>query len=57
MRKSTSFCAVFLLMVMSRRDVLGDYINKPLANTLGVLVVLVTVALGLLKLQQVVGAL
>ena len=51
------FCAVFLLMVMNRRDVLGDYINKPLANTLGVLVVLVTVALGLLKLQQVVGAL
>ncbi len=51
------FCAVFLLMLMNRRDVLGDYINKPLANTLGVLVVLVTVALGLLKLQQVLGAL
>jgi Mn2+/Fe2+ NRAMP family transporter len=51
------FCAVFLVMIMNRRDVLGDYANKPLANSLGVLVVLVTVALGLLKLQQVVGAL
>lgn len=51
------FCAVFLLMIMNRRDVLGDFSNKPMANTLGVLVVLVTVALGLLKLQQVVGAL
>jgi len=50
------FCAVFLLMIMNRRDLLGDYTNRPLANTLGVLVVLVTVALGLLKLQQVIGA-
>ena len=51
------FCAVFLLLIMNRRDILGPYVNKPLANTLGVLVVLVTVALGLVKIQQVVGAL
>jgi manganese transport protein len=50
-------CAVFLLLVMNRRDVLGTYVNKPWVNGLGVLVVLVTVALGLLKILQVVGAL
>ncbi len=51
------FCAVFLLLVMNRRDVLGAYVNKPWVNGLGVLVVLVTVALGLLKILKVVGAL
>ena len=51
------FCAVFLLLIMNRRDTLRDYVNGPLANTLGTLVVLVTIALGLLKLQQVVGTL
>jgi len=50
-------CAVFLLLLMNRKDVLGDYVNKPLANTLGVLVVLVTVALGLLKILQATGTL
>lgn len=50
-------CAVFLLLIMNRRDVLGSYVNKPLANVLGVGLVLVTVALGLLKILQVVGAL
>jgi Mn2+/Fe2+ NRAMP family transporter len=51
------FCAVFLLLVMNRRDLLGGFVNKPLANTLGVLVVAVTVALGLLKISQVLGLL
>jgi manganese transport protein len=50
-------CAVFLLLVMNRRDVLGHYVNKQWVNGLGAVVVLVTVALGLLKLLQVVGAL
>ena len=51
------FCAIFLLLIMNRRDLLGAYINRPLANTLGGIVVLVTVALGVLKLQQVLLAL
>ena len=51
------FCAVFLVLIMNRRDLLGEYANRPLANTLGIAVVLVTVVLGLLKLQQVVSAL
>ena len=50
------FCAVFLLLIMNRRDMLGAYTNKTLANTLGVAVVLVTVALGIIKIQQVLGA-
>ena len=50
------FCAVFLLLIMNRRDILGAYINKTPANTLGVAVVLVTVALGIIKIQQVLGA-
>ncbi len=51
------FCAVFLVLIMNRRDLLGEYANRPLANGLGALVVVVTVVLGLLKLQQVVSAL
>jgi manganese transport protein len=51
------FCAGFLLLVMNRGDVLGAYVNKPWVNGLGALVVLVTVALGLLKIFQVVSAL
>jgi NRAMP (natural resistance-associated macrophage protein)-like metal ion transporter len=50
-------CAVFLLLVMNRPDVLGTYVNKFWANALGAIVVLVTVALGLLKILQVAGAL
>ena len=50
------FCAVFLLLIMNRRDILGAYTNKTPANTLGVAVVLVTVALGIIKIQQVLGA-
>ena len=53
-----AMCArCFCCLLMNRKDVLGDYVNKPLANTLGVLVVLVTVALGLLKILQATGAL
>lgn len=51
------FCAVFLLLVMNRRDMLGAYTNRPWVNLLGAIVVLVTLALGLLKIQQVIGAL
>jgi NRAMP (natural resistance-associated macrophage protein)-like metal ion transporter len=46
-------CAVFLLLVMNRRDVLGAYVNKHWVNGLGGIVVLVTFALGLLKILQV----
>ncbi|MDA8752680.1 Nramp family divalent metal transporter, partial [Halieaceae bacterium] len=35
------FVAVFLLLVMNRRSLLGDQINGPLANLLGSLVVLI----------------
>jgi manganese transport protein len=47
------FCAVFLLLVMNRRELLGEYANNRLVNALGVLVVGVTIALGLTKLAQV----
>lgn len=51
------FCAVFLLLVMNRKNLLGAYANKGWVNGLGLLVVLVTIALGLMKLHQVVTAL
>jgi manganese transport protein len=38
--------AVFLLVVMNRRDLLGEYRNGPVANVLGALVVLVATGLG-----------
>jgi Mn2+/Fe2+ NRAMP family transporter len=50
------FCAIFLLMVMNRRQLLGEYANKPLVNILGLVVVVVTIALGMTKLVQVYWA-
>lgn len=45
--------AVFLLVVMNRRQLLGEYCNGLLANTLGVTVVVVATALGAVKLLRV----
>ncbi len=47
--------AVFLLVVMNRRDLLGDFCNRAPANLLGTLVVLVATGLGLFKLARVLG--
>ncbi len=51
------FCAVFLLLVMNRRELLGEYTNKPLVNVAGAAVLAVTLVLGLTKLVQVYQAL
>ncbi|MCZ6828127.1 MAG: Nramp family divalent metal transporter [Gammaproteobacteria bacterium] len=48
-------CAIFLLVVMNRRELLGDYRNSRLVNLLGIAVVLVTVGLGLWKILQVLN--
>lgn len=42
--------AIALLMMMNRKDLLGEHVNTPRANLLGIAVVLVAVALGLSKL-------
>ena len=47
--------AVFLLVVMNRRDLLGDNRNGMFANMLGVLVVAVAAGLGLFKIVRVFG--
>ncbi|MEQ9463482.1 MAG: Nramp family divalent metal transporter [Haliea sp.] len=47
--------AVFLLLVMNSRTLLGQQTNGPVANLLGVLVVTVAVGLGLVKLLGVAG--
>lgn len=39
--------AVFLLIAMNRRDLLGNHVNSSLANLLGGLLVLITLGLGL----------
>lgn len=49
--------AVFLLVVMNRRELLGEYTNGWLANLSGTLVVVVVSALGLYQLWTVVGRL
>ncbi|MEM6581607.1 MAG: Nramp family divalent metal transporter [Pseudomonadota bacterium] len=49
------FCAIFLILIMNRRDVLREFVNKPWANVVGTVVVLVTVALGVMKLLSVIG--
>jgi manganese transport protein len=48
-------CAIFLLVVMNRRKLLGDYSNSAWVNVLGIGVVLVTIGLGLLKILRVFG--
>ena len=50
-------CAIFLLVIMNRRSVLGDYINRPWINVLGATVVLITIGLGALKVVSVFGPL
>lgn len=47
--------AIFLLVVMNRRDLLREYTNGPVTNVLGVLVVLIASGLGIFRLLQVVG--
>ena len=39
--------AIFLLVAMNRRSLLGDRVNGPVANILGGMVILVTLGLGL----------
>ncbi|GAB3288956.1 Nramp family divalent metal transporter [Parahaliea aestuarii] len=48
--------AVFLLVVMNQRKLLGEFTNGPLANLLGGLVVMVAFGLGAVKLMGVAGA-
>jgi manganese transport protein len=50
-------CAIFLLVVMNKREVLGDYTNSSFSNLMAGLVVLVTVGLGGLKILKVFGLL
>ena len=45
--------ALFLLLVMNRQQLLGKYCNGLLANVLGILVVLITAGLGMVKLLGV----
>lgn len=47
--------AVFLLFVMNRRDLLGEYRNGVLGNVLGGLVVLVATGLGLYSILSALG--
>jgi Mn2+/Fe2+ NRAMP family transporter len=47
--------AIFLLVVMNRRSLLGDHCNGPAANVLGAIVVLVAIGLGGVKLAGVFG--
>jgi len=46
-------CAIFLLLVMNRKDRLGEHVNGVASNVAGVVVVVVTLALGGLKILQV----
>jgi manganese transport protein len=47
--------AVFLLLVMNRRDLLGDHVNGPVGNVAGGAVVLVATGLGLFNLASAFG--
>ncbi len=49
------FVAAFLLLVMNRREVLGERVNGPVANALGMVVVITAIGLGLVKITGVLG--
>ncbi|MBL4660726.1 MAG: Nramp family divalent metal transporter [Alcanivoracaceae bacterium] len=49
------FIAAFLLWVMNRKQVLGDYTNTSKQNILGWVIVLITLVLGLKSLAKVFG--
>lgn len=42
--------AVFLLIMMNNADLMGNYLNRFIANSLGIIVVLSIIILGVLKL-------
>ena len=48
--------AVFLLVVVNRRDLLGDHTNGPTANILGAVVVITAAGLGIYKVVTVLSA-
>ena len=50
------FIAIFLIVVVNDRALMGEFRNRPLQNLLGVLVVLVVTGLGLYQLLGVFGA-
>lgn len=47
--------ALFLLVVMNRKDLLGDYVNKTAANLAGGAVVVVTLGLGVRSILRAAG--
>lgn len=47
--------AVFLLVVVNRRDLLGNHVNGPMANVLGAAVVITAAGLGIYKLATALG--
>jgi len=47
--------AIFLLVVMNRGDLLGEFKNGVLANILGIIVVLFTAGLGIFQFLKVIG--
>lgn len=49
------FIAGFLLWLMSRKEILGQYVNSKLQNSIGWLIALVTLVLGLKSLGKVFG--
>ena len=47
--------AVFLLIIMNKRDLLGEYVNGRLANLAGGAVVVVTLGLGIRSILRAAG--
>lgn len=47
--------AIYLVWVMNNRERLGQYVNTPLSNILGILVILVTIVLGTRSLLSVIS--
>jgi Mn2+/Fe2+ NRAMP family transporter len=49
--------ATFVLWIMNDKQIMGEYVNSKLTNSLGILVILVTVVLGLKGIMSAIGIL
>ncbi|MEP1229533.1 MAG: Nramp family divalent metal transporter [Litorimonas sp.] len=47
--------AAFLLFAMNRKDMLGDYVNGKVANTIGGGIIMITIGLGLRGILRAIG--
>jgi len=47
--------AIFLIWIMNDKGIMGDHVNRRVANILGLLVIIITIILGIRSMGVVMG--